>query len=57
MRDPLILNQADNVAILTEKGTAPAGHKIARAGIAQGQSRKSGISQSARIIRISCDAA
>ncbi|OJH45335.1 UxaA family hydrolase [Paracoccus sp. SM22M-07] len=37
MRDPLILNPADNVAILTEKGTAPAGHKIARAGIAQGQ--------------------
>ena len=37
MRDPLILNPADNVAILTEKGIAPEGHKIARAGIAQGQ--------------------
>lgn len=37
MRDPLILNPADNVAILTEKGIAPAGHKIARTGIAQGQ--------------------
>ncbi|WP_111559405.1 UxaA family hydrolase [Paracoccus sediminilitoris] len=37
MRDPLILNPADNVAILTEKGIALAGHKIARAGIAQGQ--------------------
>ncbi|WP_108501411.1 UxaA family hydrolase [Paracoccus indicus] len=37
MRDPLVLNPADNVAILTEKGAAPAGHKIARAGIAQGQ--------------------
>ncbi|WP_378943191.1 UxaA family hydrolase [Paracoccus sp. R86501] len=37
MRDPLVLNPADNVAILTEKGIAPAGHKIARADIAQGQ--------------------
>ncbi|MDN5568893.1 MAG: UxaA family hydrolase [Paracoccus sp. (in: a-proteobacteria)] len=37
MRDPLVLNPADNVAILTEKGIASAGHKIARADIVQGQ--------------------
>ncbi|MDO5641046.1 MAG: UxaA family hydrolase, partial [Paracoccus sp. (in: a-proteobacteria)] len=37
MSEPLILNPADNVAILTAKGIAPAGHKIARIAIAQGQ--------------------
>ncbi|MCQ0970225.1 altronate dehydratase family protein [Paracoccus sp. TK19116] len=36
MREPLILNESDNVAILTEKGIAPAGHKIARQAIAKG---------------------
>jgi altronate hydrolase len=36
MSEPLILNAADTVAILTEKGVAPAGHKIARALIAKG---------------------
>lgn len=36
MRDPLVLNPADNVAILTERGVAPAGHKVARAPIAIG---------------------
>ena len=29
MTDPLILNPADTVAILTARGTAPAGHKVA----------------------------
>lgn len=37
MPEPLILNPADNVAILTEKGIAPAGHKIARKDIATGE--------------------
>ncbi|RJE79015.1 UxaA family hydrolase [Paracoccus sp. JM45] len=37
MSDPLVLDPADNVAILTKKGIAPAGHKIARADIAFGQ--------------------
>ncbi|MDO5640987.1 MAG: altronate dehydratase family protein [Paracoccus sp. (in: a-proteobacteria)] len=37
MSEPLILNPADNVAILTAKGVAPAGHKLARAAIATGQ--------------------
>jgi len=32
----MLLNPADNVEILTVRGIAPAGHKIARAGIAQG---------------------
>lgn len=36
MSEPLVLNAADNVAILTEKGVAPAGHKIARGAIPQG---------------------
>ena len=36
MPEPLILNPADNVAILTEKGIAPAGHKIARRPIPKG---------------------
>lgn len=36
MSEPLVLNAADNVAILTEKGVAPAGHKVARVAIAQG---------------------
>jgi altronate hydrolase len=36
MSDPLVLNAADNVAILTARGIAPAGHKIARSAIAQG---------------------
>lgn len=36
MADPLVLNPADNVAILTARGIAPAGHKIARAAIAPG---------------------
>lgn len=36
MPEPLILNPADNVAILTEKGVAAAGHKIARRPIAKG---------------------
>ncbi|TGN62392.1 altronate dehydratase [Paracoccus liaowanqingii] len=36
MSDPLVLNAADNVAILTARGIAPAGHKIARRAIAQG---------------------
>ncbi|MFQ8432416.1 UxaA family hydrolase [Amaricoccus sp. W119] len=36
MPEPLILNASDNVAILTEKGVAPAGHKIARAAIPAG---------------------
>lgn len=36
MPEPLILNPADNVAILTEKGVAAAGHKIARQPIARG---------------------
>ncbi|WP_410217507.1 UxaA family hydrolase, partial [Paracoccus sp. (in: a-proteobacteria)] len=36
MSEPLVLNAADNVAILTEKGVAPAGHKIARVAIPQG---------------------
>ena len=34
--DLLVLNPADTVAILTERGVAPAGHKIARAAIARG---------------------
>ncbi|MCZ0960693.1 UxaA family hydrolase [Paracoccus benzoatiresistens] len=34
MPEPLVLNPADNVAILTERGIAPAGHKIARVDIA-----------------------
>lgn len=37
MPEPLILNPADNVAILTGKGIAPAGHKIARSDIAAGE--------------------
>ena len=36
MPEPLILNPADNVAILTEKGVAAAGHKVARRPIAKG---------------------
>lgn len=36
MSEPLVLNAADNVAILTEKGVAPAGHKVARVTIPQG---------------------
>ena len=36
MPEPLVLNPADTVAILTEKGIAPAGHKIARTAIAPG---------------------
>ena len=36
MPEPLILNPADNVAILTEKGVAAAGHKIARSAISKG---------------------
>lgn len=36
MAEPMILNPADNVAILTEKGIAAAGHKIARGPIAKG---------------------
>lgn len=36
MAEPLILHPSDTVAILTEKGVAPAGHKIARAAIAKG---------------------
>ncbi|TJZ91787.1 altronate dehydratase [Paracoccus gahaiensis] len=36
MSDPLVLNAVDNVAILTARGAAPAGHKIARRAIAQG---------------------
>ncbi|MFN3526987.1 MAG: UxaA family hydrolase, partial [Paracoccus sp. (in: a-proteobacteria)] len=37
MPDPLVLNAADTVAILTEKGVAPAGHKIARRAMAVGE--------------------
>ena len=33
---PLVLNPSDTVAILTTRGVAPAGHKIARADIARG---------------------
>lgn len=36
MSDPLVLNAADNVAILTVRGIAPAGHRIALSAIAQG---------------------
>lgn len=36
MPEPLVLDPADNVAILTERGIAPAGHKIARAAIPGG---------------------
>ncbi|MTE00580.1 altronate dehydratase [Paracoccus sp. YIM 132242] len=36
MPEPLVLNPADTVAILTERGIAPAGHKIARVDIAPG---------------------
>ena len=36
MPEPLVLNPADTVAILTERGIAPAGHKIARTDIAPG---------------------
>jgi len=36
MPDTMILNPADNVAILTARGIAPAGHKIARDPIAAG---------------------
>ncbi|WP_373960736.1 SAF domain-containing protein, partial [Paracoccus sp. PAMC 22219] len=36
MADLLVLNPADTVAILTARGVAPAGHKIARAAIARG---------------------
>nr|WP_111300575.1 altronate dehydratase family protein [Paracoccus saliphilus] len=36
MSEPLVMNAADNVAILTEKGMAPAGHKVARVAIPQG---------------------
>ncbi|MFD1910927.1 UxaA family hydrolase [Halodurantibacterium flavum] len=37
MAEPLILDPADSVAILTERGVAPAGHKIARRAIAAGE--------------------
>ncbi|MBA49643.1 MAG: galactonate dehydratase [Paracoccus sp.] len=37
MAEPMILNPSDNVAILTERGVAPAGHKIARRAIATGE--------------------
>ncbi len=36
MPEPLILNPADTVAILTEKGVAAAGHKIARVAMPKG---------------------
>ncbi|TPE50931.1 UxaA family hydrolase [Amaricoccus solimangrovi] len=36
MPEPLILHPSDTVAILTEKGVAPAGHKVARAPIPKG---------------------
>ncbi|WP_370582785.1 UxaA family hydrolase [Paracoccus sp. NBH48] len=36
MAEPLVLNPSDTVAILTTRGVAPAGHKIARADIARG---------------------
>lgn len=37
MADPLVLNPADTVAILTARGPAPAGHKIAHRAMARGQ--------------------
>ncbi|MFN3275711.1 MAG: UxaA family hydrolase [Paracoccus sp. (in: a-proteobacteria)] len=37
MSEPLVLNPADTVAILTARGVAPAGHKIARQAMAEGE--------------------